>query len=83
MSMRSLDIVFSLSLSAARSGLPGAYDFTGSFTGAGTRLLPLKPAIARGDGALEGANAASSSLFSGAGCDLGRIVAVIFVVLSG
>jgi hypothetical protein len=56
---------------------------TGSLTGGGTRLLPLNPAIAGGDGALLGATGAWPSFFSGAGWDLGRIVAVIFFVLSG
>src|SRR5689334_10251351 len=42
-SMRSDAIDASRDLSAARSGEPGAYERTGSFTGGGTRRLPLKP----------------------------------------
>src|SRR5262245_4284745 len=42
-SMRSDAMDVRRSLSAARSGEPGAYERTGSFTGRGTRRLPLKP----------------------------------------
>jgi hypothetical protein len=41
MSTFSLAIAFSLALSDARSGLPGAYERIGSLTGGGTRRCPL------------------------------------------
>lgn len=40
-SMRSLAIDSRRALSSVRSGDPGAYDFTGSFTGVGTRRTPV------------------------------------------
>jgi hypothetical protein len=43
-STRSFAICFSRALTSARSGEPGAYDFTGSLTGGGTRRVPLNPA---------------------------------------
>jgi hypothetical protein len=41
MSTRSLAIVSSRAFSSVRSGDPGAYDLTGSFTGGGTRRIPV------------------------------------------
>jgi len=78
MSILSFDMLLSLSFSVALSGEPGAYDFTGSFTGVGTRRFPLKPEITLGAGDLDSVDVTRSGCFSGAG---GRIVAVIFKVL--
>src|SRR5207248_11559447 len=39
-SMRSDCICWSRTLSSSRSGVPGAYDFTGSFSGGGGRKRP-------------------------------------------
>jgi hypothetical protein len=58
MSILSFDISFNFAFRAALSGEPGAYDFTGSFTGGGTLLLPLKPEILDGAGDFSGAKAA-------------------------
>src|SRR5687767_1728708 len=49
-SMRSEAIFDNRALSSARSGDPGAYVRTGSFTGFGTRRLPLNATIAAGAG---------------------------------
>jgi hypothetical protein len=43
-------MLFRLALSAARSGVPGAYDRTGSFTGGGAWRVALKPATPAVDG---------------------------------
>lgn len=49
-SMRSPAMEARRSLSAARSGEPGAYDRTGSFVGGGTRRFPLNAVIDPMDG---------------------------------
>jgi hypothetical protein len=73
MSIFSFDISCNLDFRAALSGDPGAYDLTGSFTGGGTLLFPLKPADIVVADFISGAGALSG-FFSVAG---GRIVAVI------
>jgi hypothetical protein len=66
MSTRSLAIDASRSLSDARSGERGAYCFTGSLTGGGTRRFPLKPAATLVSGPCAWPEALiTCSLFSG------------------
>src|SRR5687768_5238574 len=64
-STRSVAIEASLALSDERSGVPGAYERIGSFTGGGTRRIPL-------NGTRPGAAAVAVSV--GRECDAGRVV---------
>ena len=67
--MRSFAIDSRRDLSSARSGEPGAYDFTGSFTGVGTRRTPVKADLSpMGAEVVEAPGDTEAALASGAWC---------------
>src|SRR5439155_16725674 len=65
MSARSPAICSKRALSSARSGEPGAYDFTGSLTGGGTRRIPVnaESSVPSSDGRFACAESAATSNF--------------------
>src|SRR5678815_272915 len=75
-SIRSPAIDASRALSDVRSGDPGAYERTGSFTGVGTRRMPLNPTRPEG-GVLVVAGRAS-----GAGREVGAATGALMRNLS-